>query len=139
MRFLMLMIPNVYQGKNVDTFEGPSAEAVSRMMAYNEELANAGALIALDGLRPMSFGGRVSFVDGKPTTIDGPFVEAKEVIGGYWIINAASKEEAMRWAERVPADQGDVIEVRQIFEMEDFPDDVQQAAESDVVKAAIAQ
>jgi len=133
------MIPNVYQGNNIETFEGPSAEAVSRMMAYNEELANAGALIALDGLRPMSFGGRVSFADGKPTTIDGPFVEAKEVIGGYWIINVASKEEAMRWAERVPADQGDVIEVRQIFEMEDFPADVQQAAESDVVKAAITQ
>ena len=130
MRFMMLMIPAVYQGgaKLEENF-APSAEAVAAMTRYNEELGKAGALVSLDGLHPLAKGARVSYSGGKPTVTDGPFVETNEVLGGYWMINVGSKEEAVAWASRVPAADGDVIEVRQVFEMSDFPADVQQAAQ----------
>lgn len=140
MRFVMFMIPAVYQGeqaKKVGADFAPPADGVERMMKYNEELATAGALIALDGLHPPSMGARVSFKGGKPTVTDGPFTEAKEVVGGYWMINVKSKEEAIAWACRVPADEGDVIEVRQVFEVEEWPEDVQKAAKNPTVEAAI--
>ena len=125
MRFMMLMIPNLKQ----DTKWMPSAEAVAAMSRYNEELSKAGMLLALDGLQPPEKGARVTFQGGgKNVVTDGPFAEAKEVIGGYWIIQAKSKEEAVAWARRCPGDAGNVIEVRQIFEMSDFPEDVQKAA-----------
>jgi hypothetical protein len=125
MRFMMLMIPRVYQpdtpaGEKAGEGFAPCAEDVARMMKFNEELTKAGALIALDGLHPSSKGARVAFKGGKPTVTDGPFIEAKEVIGGYWMINVKSKEEAVKWAKRCPAGDGDVIEVRQVFEMTDF-------------------
>src|SRR4029450_523261 len=97
----------------------------------NEELTKAGVLLALDGLAPSSKGARVAFgTDGKPTVTERPFTEAKELLGGYWIIDVKSKEEAGEWAKRVPHVQGETfeIEVRQVFEMSDFPQDVQQAA-----------
>ena len=72
------------------------------MMKYNEELQKAGVLLALDGLHPPSMGARVSFSGGKPTVTDGPFAEAKEVLGGYWMIQVKSKEEAIEWASRCP-------------------------------------
>jgi hypothetical protein len=127
---MMLMIPAVYQGgaKLEENF-APSAEAVAAMTRYNEELGKAGALVSLDGLHPLAKGARVSYSGGKPTVTDGPFVETNEVLGGYWMINVGSKEEAVAWASRVPAADGDVIEVRQVFEMSDFPADVQQAAQ----------
>lgn len=140
MRFMMFMIPAVYQGekgKNVGADFAPPADAVERMMKYNEELAKSGALIALDGLHPPSMGARVAFKGGKPTVTDGPFTESKEVVGGYWMINVKSKEEAIEWAKRVPADEGDVIEVRQVFEVEEFPPDVQKAAQNPTVERAI--
>ncbi len=128
MRFLMLMIPAVYQPGAEDNAVvrtgAPDPETVAKMMKLNEDLHAAGALLALDGLHPLSKGGRVSFKGGKPTVLDGPFAEAKEVIGGYWIIKVADREEAMAWARRVPADDGDIIEVRQIQEMSDFPEAV---------------
>jgi hypothetical protein len=99
------------------------------MMKYNNELQKAGVLLSLDGLHPLSSGARVSFADGKPTVTDGPYVETKEVLGGYWMINVNSKQEAIDWAKRCPAAQNETIEVRQVFEMEDFPADVQKAAE----------
>lgn len=140
MRFMMMMIPGVYQGgKKIDENFAPSAEAVAAMMKYNEYLAKAGALVSLDGLQPPDKGARVTFSSGKPVVTDGPFSETKEVIGGYWIINVASKAEAVEWARRVPAGPDDVIEVRQIFETSDFPEDVQQAADNEVVKAAVGQ
>ncbi len=123
MRFMMLMIPNLSE----DSWE-PSAEAVAAMSRYNEQLTKAGVLLALDGLHSTSKGARVSFAGGKPTITDGPFSEAKEVIGGYWLIQAKSKEEAVEWASRCPADDGNVIEVRQVYEMSDFPPEVQAAA-----------
>jgi hypothetical protein len=85
-------------------------------------------LLALDGLHPPSMGARVSFAGGKPVVTDGPFAEAKEVLGGYWMIEVGSKEEAIEWAKRCPASANEVIEIRQVQEMDDFPEDVQQAA-----------
>ncbi|WP_408952495.1 YciI family protein [Lysobacter sp. Hz 25] len=126
MRFMMLMIPKGYESAAAGTL--PSAEAVEAMMAYNRELQEAGVLIALDGLHPPSMGARVSFAGGKPKVTDGPFPEAKEVLGGYWMIDVASREEAIAWATRCPGSDNETIEVRRVQEMEDFPEDVQQAA-----------
>jgi hypothetical protein len=108
----------------------PGPDDVAAMMAYNEELTKAGVLLALDGLHPSAKGAKVRFSGGKPTVTDGPFTEAKELIGGYWIIDVKSKEEAVEWAKRVPAtsDEDFEIEIRQVAEMSDFPDDVQEAA-----------
>jgi hypothetical protein len=126
MRFMMLMIPTGYETAAVGTM--PSAEAVAAMMKYNEALKNAGVLITLDGLHPPSMGARVSFGTGKPVVTDGPFTEAKEVLGGYWMIEVKSREEAISWAKRCPASSNEVIEIRQVQEMSDFPADVQEAA-----------
>jgi hypothetical protein len=126
MRFMMLMIPKGYETAAPDAV--PSAEAVTAMMKYNQELKAAGVLIALDGLLPPSAGARVSFAGGKPVVTDGPFIEAKEVIGGYWMIDVQSREEAIAWASRCPASSNETIEIRQVHEMSDFPADVQAAA-----------
>jgi hypothetical protein len=126
MRFMMLMIPKGYETAAPDVM--PTAEAVAAMMKYNEELKQAGVLITLDGLHPPATGARVSFVGGKPLVTDGPFTEAKEVIGGYWMIEVSSRDEAIAWAKRCPASDNEVIEIRQVQEMADFPADVQEAA-----------
>jgi hypothetical protein len=126
MRFMMLMIPKGYETAALGTM--PDAKAVAAMMKYNESLQKAGVLLALDGLHPPSTGARVSFAGGKPRVTDGPFTEAKEVVGGYWMIQVKSREEAIEWASRCPASNNEVIEVRQVQEMADFPPDVQQAA-----------
>lgn len=139
MRFLMLMIPAGYQGPEGNNPDfNPPVELVEAMMKFNEDLAKAGMLIALDGLHPMAKGGRASFSGGKATVTDGPFVEAKEVVGGFWIIRAKSKEEALEWAARCPALDGDIVEVRQIFDMEDYPEVIQEVADSSIVKDALA-
>jgi hypothetical protein len=126
MRFMMLMIPKGYE--NAKPGAMPDAKAVSAMMKYNESLQKAGVLLALDGLHPPSMGARVSFSGGKPQVTDGPFSEAKEVLGGYWMIQVKSKEEAVAWASRCPASGDEIIEVRQVQEFADFPADVQEAA-----------
>ena len=126
MRFMMLMIPLGYESAPPDVQLDP--ERVSAMMKYNEALKAAGVLITLDGLHPPSMGARVSFAGGKPVVTDGPFTEAKEVLGGYWMIDVPSREEAIAWARRCPASRNEVIEIRQVQEMADFPADVQQAA-----------
>lgn len=142
MRFMMLMIPRVYQadaprGERAEEGFTPPADAVAKMMKFNEELAKAGALVALDGLHPNSKGARVAFSGAKPTVTDGPFIETKEVIGGYWMIQVKSKDEAIEWAKRCPAAHGDVIEIRQVFEMSDFPPEVQKAADNPEVRARL--
>jgi hypothetical protein len=110
-----------------ENFE-PTAEDVAAMGRYNEELTRAGALLALDGLQPPSKGARIEFgAGGKASVVDGPFAEAKEVVGGYWVIDVKSRDEAIEWAKRVPATEGTAIELRQIFEMSDFAPDVQEA------------
>lgn len=126
MRFMMLMIPKGYESAKPGTM--PDAKLVEAMTKYNESLKRAGILLALDGLHPPSVGARVSFDGGRPKTTDGPFSEAKEVLGGYWLIQVKSKEEAIEWATRCPAQDGDIIEVRRVQEFSDFPPDVQKAA-----------
>jgi hypothetical protein len=126
MRFMMLMIPKGYETAAPGTM--PDPKAVAAMMKYNEELQKAGVLLALDGLHPPSMGARVSFAGGKPKVTDGPFAEAKEVLGGYWMINVKSRQEAIDWARRCPASGNEVIEIRQVQEMEEFPAEVQKAA-----------
>jgi hypothetical protein len=123
---MMLMIPKGYEQAAPGTMPDPAA--VSAMMKYNESLQKAGVLLALDGLHPPSMGARVSFSGGKPKVTDGPFAEAKEVIGGYWMIQVKSKEEAIEWASRCPASGNEIIEVRQVQEFGDFPPDVREAA-----------
>ena len=126
MRFMLLMIPKGYEKAEPGTM--PDAKAVAAMTKYNESLQKAGVLLALDGLHPPSMGARVSFPGGKPRVTDGPFAEAKEVVGGYWMIQVRSKAEAIEWASRCPASEDEVIEIRQVQEMADFPPDVQKAA-----------
>ena len=126
MRFMMLMIPKGYEKAAPGTM--PDAKAVAAMMKYNESLQNAGVLLGLEGLHPPSMGARVSFAGGKPKVTDGPFIETKEVLGGYWMIQVKSKEEAIEWASRCPAGDNEVIEIRQVQEMSEFPADVQKAA-----------
>lgn len=126
MRFMMLMIPKGYEKAEPGAM--PEAQAVAAMMNYNEALQKAGVLLALEGLHPPSMGARVSFSGGKPKVMDGPFAEAKEAIGGYWMIRVNSKEEAIEWASRCPASDNEVIEIRQVLEFVDFPADVQEAA-----------
>jgi hypothetical protein len=126
MRFMMLMIPKGYEAAKPGTTPDPAAFAV--MAKYNESLRKAGVLLALGGLHPPSMGVRVSFEGGKATVTDGPFAEAKEVIGGYWMIQVKSKEEAIQWACRCPASPNDAIEVRQVMEFADFPRDMQELA-----------
>jgi hypothetical protein len=126
MRFMMLMIPKGYEKAEPGAM--PSAEAVAAMMKYNESLQKAGVLLALDGLHPPSMGARITFKGGKPKVTDGPFAEAKEVLGGYWMIQVKSRGEAIEWASRCPGSENEMIEVRQVQEMSDFPADVQEAA-----------
>lgn len=126
MRFMMLMIPQGYEKAAPGAM--PDPKAVAAMMKYNESLQKAGVLLALDGLHPASEGARVSFSGGKPKLTDGPFIETKEVLGGYWMIQVNSKEEAIEWASRCPASDNEVIEIRQVFEMSEFPAEVKEAA-----------
>lgn len=126
MRFMLLVIPKGYETAAPDAV--PDAKAVERMMKFNEDLAKAGVLLSLDGLHPPSSGVRVSYKSGKPTVKDGPFAESKECVGGYWMIQVKSKDEAVEWAKRAPMGDDEIIEVRQVQEMADFPPDVQAAA-----------
>lgn len=126
MRFMMLIFPKGYENATPGTM--PDAKAVEAMMKYNKSLQEAGVLLALDGLHPPSMGARVAFSGGKPKVANGPFAEVKEVLGGYWMIQVKSKEEAVEWAARCPASDNEIIEVRQVQEFSDFPADVQEAA-----------
>jgi hypothetical protein len=126
MRFMMLMIPLGYETAPPDVKLDP--ERMRAMMKYNESLKDAGILITLDGLHPPSMGARVSFAAGKPVVTDGPFTESKEVLGGYWMIDVRSREEAIAWASKCPASENEIIEIRQVHEMSDFPEEIQRAA-----------
>ena len=128
MRFMMMVIPEACESVAPDAV--PTAEVVARMKEYNKSLQKAGVLLALDTLFPRSTGARISYADGKPTVTDGPFAEPNGVIGGYWIIHARSREEAIEWAKRAPMSNHEVIEVRQILEMPDFSEHIRTAFES---------
>ena len=121
MKFMMLMIPAVYRaGTKVDPGFVPDPEKVDEMGRFNDEMAKSVKILSLNGLHPVAIGARVSFAQGKPIVTDGPFIETKEVLGGYWLVEAKSKDEVTKWAQRCPASDGDVIEIRQVFEPEDF-------------------
>jgi hypothetical protein len=126
MRFMMLMIPGGYEKAAPGTL--PDPKAVAAMMKYNAELQKAGVLLALEGLHPPSMGARVRFSGGKAVVTDGPFIDAREVFGGYWMIEVGSKYEAIAWASRCPAADNEVIEIRQVQEMSDFPAETQEVA-----------
>ena len=126
MRFMLLMIPRGYEAAAPGAM--PDVKAVEAMMKFNEQLQQAGVLLALDGLHPPSMGARVSFAGGRPRVADGPFPEAREVLGGYWMLEVKSRAEAIEWATRCPAGENEIIEIRQVQELEDFPADVQAVA-----------
>jgi hypothetical protein len=127
MRFMMLVMPKGYESAQPGTM--PDPKRVEEMMKYNESLQKAGVLLALDGLHPPSMGARVTFDGGKPKVTDGPFAEAKEVLGGYWMIQVKSKDEALEWAKRAPMSDNEIIELRQVQDFADYPPEIQKAAE----------
>jgi hypothetical protein len=123
MRF-MLLLPA--PPEPLEKFEGvPDKEIVMAMRKFNEEMVKAGVLLTAEGLHSTSKGYRVRVSGGKKIVTDGPFTEAKEVIAGFWIIQAKSKEEALEWAKRCPLPEDGLIEVRQVFENCDFPLELQ--------------
>jgi len=124
MRFMLLMIPKGYE--NAEPGAMPDLDKVEAMMKYNDELQDADVLVMLDGLHPPSMGARLTFSGGKPTVTDGPFSEAKEVLGGYWMIDVGSRQEAIAWASRCPASDDEMIEVRQVQDVADFPIEVRE-------------
>ena len=125
MRFMML----VKASKESEAGGRPSRELLAAMGRFNEEMVKAGVLIAGDGLQPSSKGTRVTFSGSKRTFTEGPFAETKELLAGFWMIDVKSKADALAWASRVPFADGEVIEVRQVFEAEDFPAEIFPAEE----------
>jgi hypothetical protein len=125
MRFMMLIFPKGYE--NAAPGAVPQVKAVEAMMRYNNSLKEAGVLLALDGLHPPSEGARVSFSGGKPTVTGGPFPGVQEVLGGYWLIQVKSKAEAIEWAKRCPASDNEIVEVRRVQELSEFPEDIRKA------------
>ena len=129
MKFMMLMIPAVYQGgKKVEPGFVPDPKKIEEMGRFNDEMGKALRIESLNGLHPQATGVRVSFGQGKPIVTDGPYIETKEVLGGYWMIQVKSKAEAIEWAKRAPMLDGDTIEVRQVQELSDFPPETRKAA-----------
>ncbi len=116
MRFMVI----VKASERSEAGELPGPELLARMGAFNEELVKAGIMLAADGLHPSSKGARISFAGPKPVVTDGPFSETKELVGGFWIVQARSKEEIVAWMSRAPFQDGEEIEIREIFEPEDF-------------------
>lgn len=116
---MMLMIPKSYATRSSGT--APSSELVAKMRRYSESLSKAGILLALDGLYPPTVGVRLTFSGGRPAISEGPFAGSSHALGGYWMIQAQSREEAIEWARRCPAAEGDVIEIRQVHEASDLP------------------
>ncbi len=123
MRFMMLMYP----GPQAETEQGPGnmdQALVEAMVAFNQRLVDAGVMLGGDGLHPTKRGARVRFGKGKTAVTDGPFTETKEILGGYWMIQAASLEAAVAWARQAPCPEGEMIEIRQVYEPEDFGEEV---------------
>jgi hypothetical protein len=119
MRFMILVKP----GEDYEAGRMPSEDELRAMGKFNEELVKAGVMLAGEGLHPSSKGARVRYGGGTPTVIDGPFTEAKEIVGGYWVWQVKSKEEAIEWLKRAPFADGDEVEIRQVFEADDFGDE----------------
>ena len=126
MRFMM----QVRADKKTESGVLPSKELVAAMGKFNEAMAKAGVMLAGDGLQPSSKGARITFSGAKRTVTEGPFPEAKELIAGFWMIRVKSKQEAIEWAKRVPFADGEVVEVRQVFEASDFPPEIMPAKDA---------
>jgi hypothetical protein len=125
MRFMMTVFPKDYE--NAKLGEISDLKGFEAMGRYNDQLRKAGVLLAMDGLTPPSMGARVTFAGGKSKVTDGPFPESKEVIGGYWIIEVKSREEALEWASRIPGQENNLqmVEVRRVMEVSDFAPEIQ--------------
>jgi hypothetical protein len=139
MRFMMIQFPKVYETAKSGWV--PDFKAMERMGKYNEELGKAGVLLALDGLTPpATMSARVTFKGGKSKVTDGPFPETKEVVGGFWIIQVKSREEALEWASRIPgSDDEMVVEVRRLFDLTDFDPETQKEIQKKFGDAAAAE
>jgi hypothetical protein len=116
MRFIVL----VKGDKNSEAGVQPDAKLLTEMMKFNEELVRAGVMLAGEGLHPTSKGSRVHYTDSKPVVVDGPFTESKEVVAGFWMLQVKSREEAIEWLKRAPFGPGAEVEIRQVFEADDF-------------------
>jgi hypothetical protein len=116
MRFMMIVKAN----KDSEAGVLPTEEMLAAMAKYNEELVKAGILLSAEGLQASAKGSRVRFTGDTRTVIDGPFTETKELIAGFWLIQVKSKQEALEWARRIPFTDGEEVEIRQVFELEDF-------------------
>ena len=131
MRFMVFMIPKVYQPKNgknpAPKLTAANAQMMVKMGRFNERLKKTGALLSLNGLQPLASGARLSYSSGKVSVTDGPRARVKEVVGGYWLLKANSLRQVIAWMKRCPAATGDVIEIRQIATMADFPADLRAA------------
>jgi hypothetical protein len=139
-RYILFVMHNAQSDIDAQMQAGPDPKVVAKMTRFNEELAKSGALKDANGLAPPSMGARVTFPGGdKVKVTDGPFTEAKELVGGYWILECASRDEAVEWARKAPMPEGSIIEVRKIMDMEDHKPAVQKAAKSDIVRDAIEQ
>ena len=138
MRFMMIVLPKKYDTAPADAM--PDPKTVGAMDKYNAKLVKAGVVLAMDGLHPPSTGARVTFPGGKPVVKDGPFPEAKEVVGGYWMIDVKSRAAAIAWAKKCPGNADMTIEIRQIQEWEDFTPEVQAAAKNEPkIRKALAK
>lgn len=138
MRFMML----VKASRDSEAGKLPTKELVAAMGEFNEAMAKAGVLLAGEGLHPSSKGTRVTYTGGKRLMTDGPFAETKELLAGFWMIQAKSRAEALEWASRIPFTDGEVVEVRQVFEASDFPADVLppgEAAREEALRAELAK
>ena len=119
MRFMIIVKANA----DSEAGKMPTEKMLTEMGKFNEELAKAGVMLAGEGLHPSSKGVRVKFSDGKTTVTDGPFAETKELIAGFWLWQVKSKEEAIEWLKRAPFENGEEVEIRQVFEAADFGDE----------------
>jgi hypothetical protein len=116
MRFMILVKAN----KDSEAGKLPDEKILGEMAKFNEAMVKAGVMLAAEGLQASSKGARVRYAGGKATVIDGPFTETKELVAGFWLIQARSKAEAIDWARRAPMEDGAEVEIRQVFELEDF-------------------
>ena len=120
MQYMILMIPSGYRDNKKPGPDFPDLKRMEKMGKFNERLSKSVKLLSLNGLHPLTSGARLSFSKGKATVTDGPFIETKEVLGGYWLVEAKSKDELVKLMQNCPAEEGDTIEIRQIFGDEDF-------------------
>ena len=136
MRFMVI----VKADKNSEAGEMPSEKMLAEMGKYNEQLASAGVMLAGEGLQPSSKGARVRFTNSAPVVVDGPFAETKELVAGFWLFQCKSKHEAIDWVKKAPFEPGAEIEIRQVFENDDFGAEFtpELRAQEDRIRAQIA-